>query len=175
MIVRNVTCIGSHGVSIGGIRNGYVSNVTFSNITATGVPFDTQGKFSPGAVRIKSYPNGTGSVSGITYEDFEIYHVYQAIQMQSIYCPHGGCAPGNSAVQFANITFRNIRSTTHPKVKADFSCSPLAPCTGIVLDNVSLGSGSSVVDCSYATVEFRGTTSPSQCTNSTSSDLESLQ
>ena len=36
VVVRNFTCNGGHGLSIGGIRHGTVTNVTFTNITATG-------------------------------------------------------------------------------------------------------------------------------------------
>ena len=36
VVVRNVTCNGGHGLSIGGVRHGNVRNVTFENITATG-------------------------------------------------------------------------------------------------------------------------------------------
>ena len=163
VVVTNVSCIGSHGVSIGGIRNGYVNNVTFSDLRATGVPFDTQGKYSPGGLRIKSYPNGTGSVTDIHFSNIDIYHVYLAIEIQSIYCPKGGCAAGNSAVKFDNITFSNVTSNTHRSQKADFACSALSPCTGIVLDNVDLGAGG-VADCSYADVQFVGKSTPAQCT-----------
>ena len=43
VVVNNVTCIGGHGIAIGGVRHGTVSNVTFSNMTATGGAGNTQG------------------------------------------------------------------------------------------------------------------------------------
>ena len=65
-IVRNFTCNGGHGLSIGGIRHGTVSNVTFSNITATGGQEGcTQGEAAGGGCRIKSRPNSTGAVRGM--------------------------------------------------------------------------------------------------------------
>ena len=169
VIVHNLTCIGSHGIAVGGIRHGDVKNVTFSNITATGVPFDTQGKYSPGGLRIKSYPNGTGKVHNILFESIEMRNVYMGIEVQSLYCPGGGCNPGMQGVQFANITFRNIHARTNSlagKIKAEFLCSPFAHCVGILLDNVSLSTGGdqSEVACSNAEVEFLGASAPSQCT-----------
>ena len=58
MVARNVTCEGGHGISIGGVRHGSVTNVTFSNMRATG--FLSQDKYGTGGVRVKSYPNSTG-------------------------------------------------------------------------------------------------------------------
>jgi polygalacturonase len=56
VVVHNVRCEGGHGIAIGGVRHGTVSNVTFSNMTATGGFGNTQGLYSPGGLRIKSYP-----------------------------------------------------------------------------------------------------------------------
>ena len=170
VVVRNVSCIGSHGISIGGVRNGNVNNVSFTNMTATGVPFDTQGQFSPGGLRIKSYPNGTGVVHNINYTDIVLNNVYLAVELQAVYCPHGGCGTGRRAVQFTNITFRGIRSSTTRGTKALVSCSPLAPCTGIVLDNVVLaapGDKGAAIECAHASVDFLGSTAPGECTNAT--------
>lgn len=36
VVVRNVTCLGGHGISVGGVRHGSVHNVSFENMTATG-------------------------------------------------------------------------------------------------------------------------------------------
>jgi hypothetical protein len=49
------------GLSIGGIRHGTVTNVTFSNITATGgQPGCTQDEAAGGGCRVKCRPNSTG-------------------------------------------------------------------------------------------------------------------
>ena len=54
VVVRNVTCVGGHGLSIGGMRHGTVENVTFENITATGARGDTQDKYATGGLRVKA-------------------------------------------------------------------------------------------------------------------------
>ena len=81
-VVRNLTCNGGHGLSIGGIRHGTVRNVTFSNITATGgQPGCTQGEEAGGGCRVKSRPNTTGAVRDIRYEDMVFKDVYWPLQL----------------------------------------------------------------------------------------------
>ena len=124
--------------------------------------------FAPSLFVTVTTTSGTGAVTGVLFEDITVDNVYLAIELQSIYCPHGGCAPGNSAVQFANITFRNIRSKTRWKMKAQVSCSPLAPCKGITFDNVMLESSEmddGFINCSYASIAFLEATTPSKCSD----------
>ena len=58
VIVRNVTCDGGHGVSIGSIRHGYVSNTTIENVRFVG---------SANGARIKTWRGGHGLVKNITF------------------------------------------------------------------------------------------------------------
>lgn len=58
VIVRNLTCSGGHGVSIGSIRHGFVSNVSVSDVHFIG---------SDNGARIKTYPNHSGLITGISY------------------------------------------------------------------------------------------------------------
>ena len=54
VLVRNITCNGGHGLSIGGIRHGSVHNVTFENITVTGGQRgSTQDEAAGGGCRVK--------------------------------------------------------------------------------------------------------------------------
>jgi polygalacturonase len=97
-VIRNFTCNGGHGLSIGGIRHGTVTNVTFSNITATGgQPGCTQDDAAGGGCRIKSRPNSTGTVSGIRYMDMVFDCVFWPLQLlghcKSPTPPHPPAAP----------------------------------------------------------------------------------
>merc|ERR1712232_552606 len=159
VIVRNVSCLGGHGISIGGIRHGSVTNVTFENMTATGGP--TQGEYSTGGVRVKSYPNSTGLVTNITYRDISLDNVYLPLQLLGHYCPWPCNTPdGNTSVQFSNITFDNVRgSGRQGHTVGVFSCSPLAPCKGINLVDVKLvgskhGSAGKIICKNVPSVSF---------------------
>ena len=123
VVVRNVTCLGGHGISIGGVRHGSVRNVTFENMTATGEKGSTQGKYSTGGVRIKSYPNSTGTVTDIRYRDIIMKGVYLPIQLLGHYCPFPcKTADGNTSVVFANISFTRVVGTGKSSVVGDFEC-----------------------------------------------------
>eukprot|EP00936_MAST-01D_sp_MAST-1D-sp1_P001411 g1411.t1 len=147
-IIRNFTCNGGHGLSIGGIRHGTVTNVTFTNITATGgQPGCTQNNEAGGGCRIKSRPNSTGTVSGIRYEDMVFDRVYWPLQLLGHYCPFPCKTPdGNSTTLFTNISFERIRGSTSqesllPGTKttvAEFKCTAFTPCTNISMRAVTL-------------------------------------
>ena len=162
VVIRNVTCIGGHGLAIGGMRHGTVSNVTFSNITATGARGDTQGKYSTGGMRIKAYPNSTGSVKNVVYEDIVVDGVYLPLQLLGHYCPFPcKTADGNTSVLFEDITFRRISGAGRRAEQIVFDCSPLAPCTNITVEDVQLKANGTAT-CHHANVLFRRS-SPSQC------------
>jgi polygalacturonase len=137
-IVRNITCNGGHGLSIGGIRHGTVTNVTFSNITATGgQPGCTQDEAAGGGCRVKSRPNSTGTVSEIRYEDMVFKDVYWPLQLlghckthphsppthprpthSAVLCFSADCpfpckqADGKTSTLFTNISFERVRGST---------------------------------------------------------------
>ena len=57
-VLRNLTCNGGHGLSVGGVRHGSVRNVTFENITATGGQRgSTQDEAAGGGCRSTFNPN----------------------------------------------------------------------------------------------------------------------
>jgi polygalacturonase len=123
VVVHNVTCIGGHGLSIGGVRHGTVTNVTFRNITATGGPGNTQDKYATGGLRVKARPNSTGSVRDILYDDILLDDVYLPLQLLGHYCPwpcHNPDAP--HSVTYSNITFANIRGSGRKQLQAAFDC-----------------------------------------------------
>lgn len=172
VIVQNVSCFGGHGISIGGVRHGSVTNVTFQNMTATGGP--TQDKYATGGVRVKSYPNSTGLVSNIVYRDIVFDNVYLPLQLLGHYCPWPCNTPdGTTAVQFSDITFQNIRGSGKQRhVVGDFSCSPLAPCKNIKVIDVNLvayswpfGRSAPRIECNSAPSVLFERSSPGACSS----------
>ena len=141
MHARNLTCVGGHGLSIGGVRHGNVRNVTFENITATGGQLgSTQDEAAGGGCRIKSYPNSSGVVADIRYIDMNLVDVYLPVQLLGHYCPFPCNTPdGNHSVLFTNISFERITgSSSQRKTVAEFKCSKITPCTNITWEQVLL-------------------------------------
>ena len=78
VLIRNVTCNHSHGVSIGSVKHGIIRNVTVANVSlANGL----------NGVRIKAYPNGSGAIYDIHYRDVAIHNVRNPIIVDGFYCP----------------------------------------------------------------------------------------
>jgi polygalacturonase len=176
-IIRNFTCNGGHGLSIGGIRHGTVENVTFSNITATGGQAgSTQDEAAGGGCRVKSRPNSTGTVTGIRYEDMVFDNVYWPLQLLGHYCPFPCHSPdGPASTLFTNITFERVRGSSSqasvlPGAKttvAQFKCTTYTPCSNITMRAVTLtdkAGHAGKLDCeNAANVDIDNASSPSAC------------
>jgi polygalacturonase len=176
-IIRNFTCNGGHGLSIGGIRHGTVTNVTFSNITATGGQAGcTQDGEAGGGCRLKSRPNSTGTVSDIRYRDMIFDNVYWPLQILGHYCPfpcHTPDAPFSTL--FTDISFERIHGSSSQRnylpgsttSVAQFKCSEYAPCSNITMRAVTLtdkAGRAGQLDCEHvADVNIDNASSPSAC------------
>jgi polygalacturonase len=103
--IHNFTCNGGHGLSIGGVRHGTVSNATLSNTTVTGGQAgSTQDEEAGGGCRIKSRPNSTGAVRDILYEYMVFYRVYWPFQLLGNYCPCNK-PDGNPSTLFMGMSY----------------------------------------------------------------------
>jgi len=176
-IVRNLTCNGGHGLSIGGIRHGTVSNVTFSNITATGGQLGcTQNEEAGGGCRVKSRPNSTGTVHGIRYQDMIFKDVYWPLQLLGHYCPFPCSTPnGNQSTLFTDISFERLRGSSSQKslipfrktTVAQFKCTAYTPCDNITLREVTLTDkegNPGLLDCeNVARMSIDDASSPRAC------------
>eukprot|EP00937_MAST-01D_sp_MAST-1D-sp2_P003268 g3268.t1 len=177
VIVRNFTCNGGHGLSIGGIRHGTITNVTFSNITATGgQPGSTQDNAAGGGCRVKSRPNSTGTVRDIRYVDMHFRDVYWPLQLLGHYCPFPCRTPdGTSSTLFTGISFERVRGSSSQKsilpgsktAVAQFACTSYTPCTNITLRGVALtdkaGHAGKLVCENVDSVHIDNTSSPGAC------------
>jgi polygalacturonase len=175
--VRNFTCNGGHGLSIGGIRHGTVSNVTFSNITATGgQPGSTQDEAAGGGCRVKSRPNSTGIVHEIRYIDMLFKDVFWPLQLLGHYCPFPCNEPdGRSTTRFTNILFERVSGSSSqgsifPSKKttiAQFKCSASTPCSNITMRAVALTDKEGhvgLLDCeNVVSISIDNASSPRAC------------
>ncbi|RAL41883.1 hypothetical protein DM860_009065 [Cuscuta australis] len=129
-----VTCGPSHGISIGslGIHN---SQACVSNVTVTNAVI----KESDNGLRIKTWQGGSGSVTGITFDNIQVENVRNCVIIDQYYCLSKDCRNQTSAVYVRDVSFRNIKGTydvRNPPIH--FACSDAVACTGIVMSEVEL-------------------------------------
>ena len=128
LLVQDVHCNHSHGISIGSVRHGVIRNVTVRNVTIAN---------GENGIRIKSYPNGTGAISGISYDGVTIHNVRSPIVVDGFYCPPTQrpypCHAGATAVKISNVSIANVAGDAHRGSAGYVDCDPSAPCEGLVL------------------------------------------
>ncbi|OWM88005.1 polygalacturonase At1g48100 isoform X2 [Punica granatum] len=132
--IEGVTCGPSHGISIGslGVHNSQacVANITVQNTII---------RESDNGLRIKTWQGGTGSVSGIRFENIQMENVRNCIIVDQYYCLSKACLNQTSAVYVNELTFRNIKGTYNvmsPPIH--FACSDTVACTNITMSEVEL-------------------------------------
>nr|ACD54811.1 endo-xylogalacturonan hydrolase-like protein [Adineta vaga] len=151
--VNNITCIGSHGLSVGSlgmkpdhpytVKNIYVSNAKMINSTTA-----TRIKFFPGGPS-----HGTVIVRNVTFKDVIVDNCDYALQVDNCYESNvTTCKEYPSAAELSNIRFININGKTSKKYDpniAKINCPPSGTCdiTFIQWDIVA-PSGNSTVLCS---------------------------
>ena len=169
VLVRNVTCDGGHGVSIGSIKHGLVTNATIEDVRFVG---------SDNGARIKTYPSASkcalpswrlllpmpaadnqGLGSGISYRNITMQAVVNPILIDGEYCPVSQkpypCPPGKVAVAITDILFEDISGTALTGRLGNLDCSAVPhSCENITLRDVhlkpSLGGGKGKFQCTNA-------------------------
>ena len=151
--VNNITCIGSHGISVGSlgaepgiphiVKNVYISDVKMINST-----FGTRIKFYPGGPS-----HGPVSVTNVTYKDVTIDNCDYAFLVDNCYeSERDECRKYPSSAQLLDINFINITGKTsrdHDPVVAQIDCPPSGTCDLTFKDwNIVAPSGNSTVLCS---------------------------
>jgi galacturan 1,4-alpha-galacturonidase len=125
--VTDITCTGSHGLSVGSLGKG--SDDTVKNVYVSGATMINSTK----AVGIKTYPSGgshgLSTVSNVTWSGVVVDGCDYAIQIQSCYGEDSAYCeenPGNA--KLSGILFEDISGTTSGKY-------------GAVTGNLDCGSG----------------------------------
>ena len=152
--VENITCIGSHGLSVGSLglspgRPNIVKNIYVSNAKMINSSFGTRIKFFPGG------PNhGPVFVSNVTYKNVIVENCDYALQIEDCYESNSTeCKMYPSAAQISDIRFINITGTTskiHDPVVAKIGCPGNGTCElSFTQWNVVSPNGSTTVLCSH--------------------------
>jgi galacturan 1,4-alpha-galacturonidase len=138
ILVENLDCTGSHGISVGSLGQfagvfDIVENVLAKNIKMTN---------AQNGARIKAWagPNvGSGIVKNVTFQNFFETAVGNPIIIDQCYETNAtACAqfPSNTFIQ--DVWFDNISGTGTTSVVASLSCSPDGRCSNINLNDISL-------------------------------------
>ncbi|KAF8161358.1 glycoside hydrolase family 28 protein [Crassisporium funariophilum] len=166
VLVENLDCTGSHGISVGSLGQfpgvfDIVENVLARNVKMT--------KAQNGA-RIKAWagPNvGGGIVKNITFENFVETAVDNPVIIDQCYMTNAtACAqfPSNTFIQ--DIWFNNITGTGTKAVVASLSCSPDGRCSDINVNDIKLSfpSGTAKYSCQNLNVTGDSATLFPACT-----------
>ncbi|KIJ40021.1 glycoside hydrolase family 28 protein [Sphaerobolus stellatus SS14] len=152
--VTNITCTGSHGISVGSLGGGAGSTDTVTNVYVTKATMVNSTK----AVGIKLYQGGSShgiaTVRNVTFDGVTVQGCGYAAQIQSCYgsASTADCnsAPSQStvdAVYFKN--FSGATSTEYDPVIADLDCPAAGTCNIYFSNfNIKSPSGKANVLCS---------------------------
>lgn len=148
--VYDITCNGSHGISVGSL--GSSNTDTVQNIYVSGATMIDSTK----AAGLKLYPggsdHGTGVVTNVTFENFVIDNSDYAFQVQSCYGEDDDyCDENPSTATITDVVIKGFSGTTSDKedpVVANIDCPADGTC-GITISDMTVEapSGSSEYLC----------------------------
>ncbi|THU81731.1 glycoside hydrolase family 28 protein [Dendrothele bispora CBS 962.96] len=127
LTVSNITCKGSHGLSVGSLAKS--SNDMVQNVIVSGATMIDSTK----ATGIKLYDGSAGhgiaTVKNVTFDNIEVQNCDYAAQIQSCYESTGTCVPSKHIVD--GVKWTNIRGTTSSSfdpVVANMDCPADGTC-----------------------------------------------
>ncbi|KAH8901334.1 family 28 glycoside hydrolase [Thozetella sp. PMI_491] len=137
--VTDITCTGSHGLSVGSL--GSTDTDTVSNILVSGATMIDSTK----AAGIKLYPggssHGTGVVKNVTWENVVVQNSDYAFQIQSCYNEDTSyCTSNPSDGQLSGIVVKNFSGTTSSKydpVVMNLNCPADGTC-GVTMSGITV-------------------------------------
>ncbi|CAE6457455.1 unnamed protein product [Rhizoctonia solani] len=173
IVVRNLQCTESHGISVGSlgeipgvkdvVRNIYVDNIWMGK--------------SENGVRIKTFAGqnrGYGIVDNIIYTNFHNVNNDYPITIDNCYKTSvANCTTYPSGIKINNVFLRNITGTSSGKYNstvASLVCSPGA-CGPIYLQDINLSPPSNYSTASYTCLNLNVTGPSSGLFNCTSGDV----
>ncbi|KAF5366849.1 hypothetical protein D9758_006488 [Tetrapyrgos nigripes] len=127
LTVTDITCSGSHGLSVGSLgqsNNDMVQNVLVSGATMIDSTKATGIKLWDG-----SAGHGTATVRNVTFDNINVQNCGYAAQIQSCYEATGTCVPSAHVVD--GVKWTNIRGTTSTQfdpVVANMNCPADGTC-----------------------------------------------
>ncbi|KAJ8481607.1 hypothetical protein ONZ45_g15258 [Pleurotus djamor] len=166
VLVSNLQCNGSHGISVGSLGQfpgmfDIVENVTAINVKMTN---------AQNGARIKAWAGegvGAGRVKNITFVHFTESKVDHPLVIDQCYMTSASaCAEFPSNVFISDIQFNDISGTSSGSVVASLACSPDGRCSNISVNDFSVKapSGTSKLTCQNVDIEGNSASLFPKCT-----------
>ena len=166
LLVKNVTCIGSNGMTIGSVGQypempDYVQNITFQDvkcIDCLGAAYikTWQGAGNDQTLNGDKGGGGEGLVKNITFANFEMVNVGLPIQIsQCVYTELSSNQCNTSKIQIEDVTWSNITGTSRFNVGASLYCSEVRPCPGIRFKDVNIASVNNTLGLAMSGTELQ--------------------
>ncbi|KAK7001848.1 putative exopolygalacturonase X [Favolaschia claudopus] len=156
IIVSNLNCTGSHGISVGSLGQFAGMFDIVENVTATNIHMSN----AQNGARIKAWAGsgvGSGIVKNITFANFVESKVDNPVVIDQCYMTSASaCAqfPSNTFIQ--DVFFTTISGTSSGSTVASLACSPGARCSDINVNNFSLSPPSGTAKYTCQNVKLAG-------------------
>jgi polygalacturonase len=163
ILVTNMYCNGSHGLSIGSVGGksstsptssflvDALTHITDNNVTDISFTNSVVLNAENGA-RIKSNSNTTGFVSNILFENIRVENIsIYGIDIQQDYLNGGPTGNPTNGVVIKDVTIRNVTGTATDEGKNYYILCGDASCSNITMDDVDIKGGGVPSACNFRT------------------------
>ncbi|KAL5119373.1 Exopolygalacturonase [Pleosporales sp. CAS-2024a] len=152
ILVQNLVCSGSHGISVGSLGQylgevDYVNNIYVYNVSMSDASDGARIKVWPGIQSAHSGDlqggGGSGAVSNITYDTMVLSNVDYAIEITQCYGQKNItlCNEYPSNLTISDITIKNFRGTTSKKYQPLIGylvCSSPTVCKDFTIEDINV-------------------------------------
>ncbi|KAL6702862.1 hypothetical protein ACN47E_000889 [Coniothyrium glycines] len=146
ILVNNMYCNGSHGLSIGSVggkSNNNVTNMVFSNSVVLN---------AENGARIKTNENTTGFISDILFENIYVANIsIYGIDIQQDYLNGGPTGNPTNGVFIQDITIRNVTGTATDEGRNYYILCGESSCSNITVNDVDVSGGGVPSLCNFKT------------------------
>ncbi|KAF2827142.1 hypothetical protein CC86DRAFT_445948 [Ophiobolus disseminans] len=146
IIVNNMYCNGSHGLSIGSVggkSNNNVTNISFTNSVVLN---------AENGARIKSNSNTTGFISNILFENIRVENIsIYGIDIQQDYLNGGPTGSPTNGVIIRDIKIRNVTGTVTEEGRNYYILCGAGSCKNITINDVDISGGGKPSACNFQT------------------------
>ncbi|KAJ7702221.1 pectin lyase fold/virulence factor [Mycena rosella] len=156
ILVSNLNCNGSHGISVGSLGQFAGMFDIVENVTATNIRMSN----AQNGARIKAWAGpgvGSGIVKNITFDMFIESNVGNPVVIDQCYMTNAtACAefPSNTFIQ--DVFFTDISGTSSGPVVASLACSPDGRCNDVNVNNFTLSAPSGPTEFTCQNVNLTG-------------------